>query len=246
MPIAFSSLTEEDLNVLERGDEQGILYKSDEIEFTYNKLSLGKGKLYILEKKVIWVANSEEKKKKEKITDFKNYSTNSIYLKHYEQNKNIYLKLLNDVDNICIDSVDIALHAITADRKVCNKSCVYIQLNSNLGLNNKINFPKKDLEISNKKEDLKNGDTKNKQECIINSMKGQDSDNDDGDDGDWDEHFDEDEEDLITPEILLTSSQPSVNEIIFRQLSKMDCADDDVIETDGSREEEEKGGEKGE
>ncbi|GAW82230.1 hypothetical protein, conserved [Plasmodium gonderi] len=135
MPIGFNCLTEEGQQALEDGKGGSVIHKDNEIEFIYNKLNLGMGKLYILEKKLIWVSNEseqEKEKKKKKITDFKEITTNPSYLKHYEKHHNFYMHLLNNVSNISVDSSDIALHAITSDKKICSNSCVYIQLNSDI------------------------------------------------------------------------------------------------------------------
>ncbi|SBT80075.1 conserved Plasmodium protein, unknown function [Plasmodium malariae] len=211
MAVSLNTLNEEDLKAMENGGADPVLYKGNDIEFVYNKLNLGGGKLFILEKKVIWVRNKNEYKK-EKVTSFKELSTNKIYLKHYEKNKNFYLHLLNEVNSISIDSSNIALHAITSDKNICNSSCVYIQLNSDL---------------SSTFQNDKNDDDYEEQ----NSLK---SDNENTK-SDEDTNILNDE--TITPEILLVSKNNSSNDDIFRQLSNMDNSfkgqDDDEEDDEG-------------
>ncbi|SBT41191.1 conserved Plasmodium protein, unknown function [Plasmodium ovale wallikeri] len=229
MPISLNSLSEEDLHALEEGGREPILYKGSELEFIYNKLSLGKGKLYIMEKRVIWVVNKKERKK-EKVTNFNQLVTNSAYLNHYEKNRNFYLHLLNEVDNICVDSSNIALHAITSDKKICSDSCVYIQLNGDMSHSYESDkYGVTDLgsiggEILQKGDNTK-GRSKDADSVKLASY----NENGDGDvDGDGDGDGDgngEDEDsydETITPEILIVSRNHSVDDIIFRQLSNMD------------------------
>ncbi|ANQ10268.1 Uncharacterized protein PCOAH_00042490 [Plasmodium coatneyi] len=142
MPVALNCLSEEGRRALEQGGPEPVLHKVTDIEFVYNKLSLGEGKLYILEKKIIWVSTqNEEEKKKKKITNFSEIassansacSANSAnYLKHYEKNRDFYMHLLNDVNDVTVDSSNITLHAITSDKKIWASSCVYIQLSSDI------------------------------------------------------------------------------------------------------------------
>ncbi|GAB67723.1 hypothetical protein PCYB_122900 [Plasmodium cynomolgi strain B] len=124
MPVALNCLSEEGRRALEQeGGPEPVLHKASDIEFVYNKLNLGEGKLYIMEKKI---------RKKKKLTKFTEIANSASYLKHYEKNRNFYMHLLNDVNNVIVDSSNIALHAITSDKKICDTSCVYIQLNSDI------------------------------------------------------------------------------------------------------------------
>ncbi|EUD67649.1 hypothetical protein C922_01834 [Plasmodium inui San Antonio 1] len=132
MPVALNCLSEEGRRALEEGSPEPVLHKATDIEFVYNKLNLGEGKLYIMEKKIIWVSTQNEEEKKKKITNFAEIANSANYLKHYEKNRDFYMHLLNDVNNVIVDSSNIALHAITSDKKICDNSCVYIQLNSDI------------------------------------------------------------------------------------------------------------------
>ncbi|KJP86330.1 hypothetical protein AK88_04049 [Plasmodium fragile] len=136
MPVALNCLSEEGRRALEQGSPEPVLHKATDIEFVYNKLSLGQGKLYIMEKKIIWVSTQneedEEEKKKKKITNFTELASSASYLKHYEKNRDFYMHLVNEVNNVTVDSSNISLHAITSDKKICDSSCVYIQLNSDI------------------------------------------------------------------------------------------------------------------
>ncbi|CRG95061.1 conserved Plasmodium protein, unknown function [Plasmodium gallinaceum] len=201
MPISLNSINQEDLNELEKGET--ILYKGSQIEFIYNKLNLGEGKLYILEKRLIWINENESKKKK--VTNFKELATNNIYMNHYEKNKEFYLHLLNDVNNITIDSSNIALHAISSDKKICDRSCVYIQLNTDMS----------DYFESEKVKD---------DEDIENTVRVNNINDNEENDSDEDIPYDE----IITPEILIICKNETENDAIFRHLSNMDnCLNDD-------------------
>ncbi|KAI4836438.1 Voldacs domain-containing protein [Plasmodium brasilianum] len=212
MAVSLNTLNEEDLKAMENGGADPVLYKGNDIEFVYNKLNLGGGKLFILEKKVIWVRNKNEYKK-EKVTSFKELSTNKIYLKHYEKNKNFYLHLLNDVNSISIDSSNIALHAITSDKNICNSSCVYIQLNSDLS--STFQNDKNDDDDDDEQNSLKSDNENTKSDEDTNILN----------------------DETITPEILLVSKNNSSNDEIFRQLSNMDNSfkeqDDDEEDDEG-------------
>ncbi|CRH01737.1 conserved Plasmodium protein, unknown function [Plasmodium relictum] len=202
MPISLNSVSQEDLKELEKGEIEPVLYKGSQIEFIYNKLKLGEGKLYILEKRLIWLNENESKKK---VTNFKELATNNIYMNHYEKNREFYLHLLNDVNSISIDSSNIALHAISSDKKICNDSCVYIQLNT---------F------ISDYFENEKVKNNKDIEGCV----KGDNISGDEEANSDDDTPYDE----TITPEILLICKNEPENDAIFRHLSNMDnCLNDD-------------------
>ncbi|SBS86006.1 conserved Plasmodium protein, unknown function [Plasmodium ovale] len=236
MPISLNSLSEEDLHALEEGGTEPILYKGSELEFIYNKLNLGKGKLYILEKRVIWVVNKKEHKK-EKVTSFNHLVTNSAYLNHYEKNRKFYLHLLNEVDNICVDSSNIALHAITSDKKICSDSCVYIQLNGDMSHSYESDkYGVTDLGSVGggilQKGDNPNGRSKDADSVELASYN--ENGNSGGDD-DEEDSYDE----TITPEILIVSRNHSVDDIIFRQLSNMDNS----VNGQGDEEDDDEGGE---
>ncbi|ETW31159.1 hypothetical protein PFFCH_01407 [Plasmodium falciparum FCH/4] len=212
MPISLNSFKEEELISLEKGDFEPVLYKGSDIEFIYNKLNLGEGKLYILEKRLLWI---NENANKRNVTNFKELCTNNIYLNHYEKNRNFYLHLLNEVNNISIDSSNIALHAITSDKKICDNSCVYIQLNT---------------DISDHLENWKNDEPVQR---IIKSE--QTNDDEENSDTDNDLPYDE----ISTPEILLVSKNSTDNDLIFRNMSNMDNSNNEDEEMDEEEDEQE-------
>ncbi|ETB62761.1 hypothetical protein YYC_00448 [Plasmodium yoelii 17X] len=212
MPISLNCVTEEDLNKLDEEGNNPVLYKGDEIKFIYNKLNLGIGKLYILEKRIIWVPNKDENNKKEKITGFKDITTNNVYLNHYEKNKNFYMHILNELNNISIDSSIIALHAITSDKKIWDDPCVYIQLNT-------------EIDNSDNDEDEINVYTKDKKM----SENGED-------DSDNDETINNNP---IAPEIYLVGKNNLINDTIFKQMSNMENTFSGDQSEDGEWEEEE-------
>ncbi|CAD2098696.1 hypothetical protein YYG_03080 [Plasmodium vinckei petteri] len=201
MPISLNCVTEDELNKLDGGGVDPVLYKGDEIKFIYNKLNLGIGKLYILEKRIIWIPNKDENNKKEKITDFKDITTNNIYLNHYEKNKSFYMHILNEVTNITIDSSSIALHAITSDKKIWDESCVYIQLNT-------------EMDGTDMDEDEMDVYTKDK-----NSLENEANDDLEINNSDDDEMLNREP---ITPEIYLVGKNNLVNDTIFKQMSNME------------------------
>ncbi|CXJ01167.1 conserved Plasmodium protein, unknown function [Plasmodium berghei] len=201
MPISLNCVTEEYLNKLDGGGIDPVLYKGDEIKFIYNKLNLGIGKLYILGKRIIWIPNKDENNKKEKIIDFKDITTNNVYLNHYEKNKSFYIHILNELNSISIDSSTIALHAITSDKKIWDKPCVYIQLDT-------------EIDDTDKDEDEMNVYTKYKK-----TSENEDSEDLEINDSDNDEMFNHDP---IAPEIYLVGKNNLINDTIFKQMSNMD------------------------
>ncbi|KNG76057.1 hypothetical protein PFMG_02136 [Plasmodium falciparum IGH-CR14] len=173
MPISLNSFKEEELISLEKGDFEPVLYKGRDFEFIYNKLNLGKGKLYILEKRLLWV------------------------------------------NNIRFGSPIFPYGPNHLDKKICDNSCVYIQLNT---------------DISDHLENWKNDEPVQR---IIKSE--QTNDDEENSDTDNDLPYDE----ISTPEILLVSKNSTDNDLIFRNMSNMDNSNNEDEEMDEEEDEQE-------
>lgn len=131
MADSLDITSKKDIELLEKTQKDQISLKAKEVEFTYNRLTLGKGTLYVGKHNFIWVKDSSKKKNKKHIC-FNDYTKSNIYLDHYEKYRNFFEHLLTKVQCITIDSSKIALHALSTEGGISGEACVYIQLNDQM------------------------------------------------------------------------------------------------------------------